>query len=687
MVIHLSGPPGDCPEGRTSSPCPTLGLAPGGVYRADRIAPAAGALLPHRFTLTCAGRSPPSAVSSLWHFPAGRPDWPLTSTLPYGVPTFLDPVPQSGPGRDHPADSPSLQVSHRRAKAWIHRLAIVAPVSGVSQQSFLDPREDAISISALYDQVEVALARVFPKRRSIWVRGEIQSITDRTGHCYIDLIDPDGVRDRQSPVLKVKCWRTSWEPMSTSLGRQGIVLEAGMVVVIRGTLDFYKPRAELGFLLAEVDVAAILGRLAQKRAALLELLKREGLLDLNKRLRVPEVPLRVGLVASSGTEGHGDFVGQLERSQYTFDIVLARASVQGSQAAQSIAGTLVALSQRNCDIVVVVRGGGSKADLATFDTEPVARAIATMPVPVWVGIGHTGDQSVADIVANRSFVTPTDCAKELVGRLGLWWESIASRALVIERRVFETLTDAAYRDDRAEASARAVFASAAAATFAETHRSSRSSRSSGPTTGRGCRCAPRFTGGPCRETLHAGTGARIGEHRRLSSSSSGLRHRPPTRSRILAQLRKLGSTGPVGSRSRTGGGDDHSTLGRHSAFDGAGGRDEDADCGVADGRRRVTNEPSGSGNDDPGVQIPVAELSYTDASRELDSIVEFFEHRDVDVDLLVPRLERATAIVDELDRRVRRTRAEVEQLVPRLQAATRSSGDGSGEAVEDNDEE
>jgi exonuclease VII small subunit len=69
------------------------------------------------------------------------------------------------------------------------------------------------------------------------------------------------------------------------------------------------------------------------------------------------------------------------------------------------------------------------------------------------------------------------------------------------------------------------------------------------------------------------------------------------------------------------------------------------------------------------VEIPVSEMTYTDASRELDSIVEFFEHRDVDVDQLVAKLERATEIVDELDRRVRRTRAQVEQLVPRLQTA------------------
>jgi exonuclease VII small subunit len=76
--------------------------------------------------------------------------------------------------------------------------------------------------------------------------------------------------------------------------------------------------------------------------------------------------------------------------------------------------------------------------------------------------------------------------------------------------------------------------------------------------------------------------------------------------------------------------------------------------------------------------VPVTELSYTEASRELDAIVGFFEQREVDVDQLVIRLERATAIVDELDRRVRKTRAQVEELVPRLEAVNRGAvGDGA----------
>jgi exodeoxyribonuclease VII small subunit len=80
-----------------------------------------------------------------------------------------------------------------------------------------------------------------------------------------------------------------------------------------------------------------------------------------------------------------------------------------------------------------------------------------------------------------------------------------------------------------------------------------------------------------------------------------------------------------------------------------------------------------------GEPVPVAELSYTEASRELDAIVNYFEQREVDVDVLVTRLERATALIDELDRRLRRTRAQVEELVPRLDAlAAETAGSGAG---------
>ena len=86
----------------------------------------------------------------------------------------------------------------------------------------------------------------------------------------------------------------------------------------------------------------------------------------------------------------------------------------GRRRPPAIAGAIAALAARGpgeLDVVVLVRGGGSKSDLAAFDAEAVARAVATCPLPVWTGIGHTGDESVADLVANRRCITPTECGQ------------------------------------------------------------------------------------------------------------------------------------------------------------------------------------------------------------------------------------------------------------------------------------
>jgi exodeoxyribonuclease VII large subunit len=312
-----------------------------------------------------------------------------------------------------------------------------------------DAHPDPLSIAELYGQVDAALSRAFPRHRSLWVRGEIQSVSDqaRTGHCYIDLIDPDSARDRQSPVLRVKCWRTSWAPLRATLRKEGIELSPGMVVMLRGTLDFYRARAEIGFIMAELDVTSLLGRMAAQRAALLRALEAEGLLEANRRLTVPAVPMRIALVGSPGTEGFGDFVGQVVQSGLAFRIGVVPVAVQGTNAPRAVARALARAVRGPCDLIVLVRGGGSKADLATFDTEAVARAVATSAVPIWTGIGHTGDQSVTDIVANRSFVTPTECGRELALRVGLWWdERVAGPASVVGRRVTEVLTAADHRD-------------------------------------------------------------------------------------------------------------------------------------------------------------------------------------------------------------------------------------------------
>lgn len=312
---------------------------------------------------------------------------------------------------------------------------------------FPGDRTDALSISALFARVQGALAGAFPRGPGVWVRGEIQSIADhRSGHCYIDLVDPDSPSGRDRPVLKVNCWRTTWGPLKAVLAGQGVTLETGMVVTLRGRVEFYAPRAQVNFVATEVDVSALLGRLAAQRAALLRALETEGLLRRNAQLPVPPVPLVVGLVASPRTEGCNDFLGQLQGSGLGFRIRLAPVQVQGGRAPRAMAAALATLARAGCDVTVLVRGGGARADLAAFDQEAVARAVALHPTPVWTGIGHSGDQSVTDIVANRAFVTPTECGQELVRTVLDWWEAATGAGELVARRAGEAVTAAASRD-------------------------------------------------------------------------------------------------------------------------------------------------------------------------------------------------------------------------------------------------
>jgi exodeoxyribonuclease VII large subunit len=322
-----------------------------------------------------------------------------------------------------------------------------------------DDRAGVLSIGALYDEVQTALTSAFPHQRPLWVRGEIHSFSDqsgRSGHCYLDLVDPDEggggslTRGRGAPALKVKCWKGSWLPMKGALAKNGIALAEGMVVVLRGTLDLYRPKGEIGFILSELDVTALLGRMAAQRAQLLSKLEAEGLLRRNAALPIPEVPLRVGLVASPGTEGYRDFLGQLTGSGFGFQVRVVPVVVQGGDAPARVAAAVRALCRTDCDLVVVVRGGGSKADLACFDSELVARTVAGATKPVWTGIGHTGDESVADIVANRAFITPTECGHQIVQRVGQWWEQhVAVASAVLSRRVPSLLAEAEARDQAA----------------------------------------------------------------------------------------------------------------------------------------------------------------------------------------------------------------------------------------------
>jgi exodeoxyribonuclease VII large subunit len=297
----------------------------------------------------------------------------------------------------------------------------------------------ALSVAQFFDRVRQALAGEFPE--AIWIVGEIRSVRESKGHHYIELAD-EGSERRTAAQLEVACWARNWPRVRAQLSEAQVTLEPGRVVRVRGRVSVWDGGSKIRFSLLEIDVASLLGGIAAARRRLLAKLEAEGLLDANRNLAVPLVPLRIGLVTSPGSEGHRDFLGQLERSGFAFVVVLEPSLVQGVEAPAQVAAALNRLRATAIDLAIVVRGGGSRGDLAAFDSEEVAHAIATAPVPVWTGIGHTGDRSVADEVAHSSHITPTQCGEAVVACVEEYYEAIGACAYEITRIVSARLVAA-----------------------------------------------------------------------------------------------------------------------------------------------------------------------------------------------------------------------------------------------------
>jgi exodeoxyribonuclease VII large subunit len=194
-----------------------------------------------------------------------------------------------------------------------------------------------------------------------------------------------------------------------------LILDDGTAVGFQCSLQFH-PQFGLSLKAVGADPAFALGELELKKKEILDRLTKEGLLEPNKKLLVPMLPQRIGLITSKGSAACNDILKTFSSSGFGFQIFLADSTMQGVKTEASALEALDVLENLNLDLVIIARGGGSKTDLFYLDNEAIARRIAAYKHPVWTGIGHEIDVSILDHVANRYFKTPTAVAEDIVAR-------------------------------------------------------------------------------------------------------------------------------------------------------------------------------------------------------------------------------------------------------------------------------
>lgn len=251
---------------------------------------------------------------------------------------------------------------------------------------------------------------------------EIGSIQENTaGHAYLELIEKDKDSDRLKAKARANIWIYTYrmlKPYFQSV--TGSNLSQGMKVSVSVKV-LYHPVFGISLNITDIDPEFTLGDIEKKRLEVIRRLEEEGVIDMNKELDLPDVPQRVAVISSQTAAGYQDFMNQLLNNGFgfRFHTELFPAVVQGNECPNSLAAALEAVLDREdeFDLVVIVRGGGAKSDLACFDDYITAAHIAQFPLPVLTGIGHERDTSIADRVACMQLKTPTAVAEFLIDRL------------------------------------------------------------------------------------------------------------------------------------------------------------------------------------------------------------------------------------------------------------------------------
>lgn len=242
-----------------------------------------------------------------------------------------------------------------------------------------------------------------PSFKNLWLEGEVSNIVTRGGHIYIDLADPEDTSLRRA-IIKGIVW--------ASVASRTPHFEIGDNIRVRGELNYYKGNSSISFIISYLQVDNSLGKALLKKRKLLEKLDKLGYLNRPKKM-IPRVVNRLAIISSSEAAGYKDILNTLARRYPVKEVKLFGAIVQGPSAPDSISDALVCAYDWKPDVIIIGRGGGSKADLSCFDSEEVALTLVKSPCPVITAIGHEIDQSVADLLADSVAITPTDAANKI----------------------------------------------------------------------------------------------------------------------------------------------------------------------------------------------------------------------------------------------------------------------------------
>jgi len=313
------------------------------------------------------------------------------------------------------APTPSGGASAVAEPAPRRRLAVVEDEPAAAPTTAQEPA--ALTISSLNETVREVLRGNF--MQPVWLVGEVMDFDKSAGrkHRYFKLVEKDAASSQQKASVSAVLFEQVANRLLPRLAKdnESFTLRDGIEIRVRVKVDFYPATGSFQVIVEDIDPSFTLGKLALGREQILKELRQLGIATRNRELPMPVPAIRIGVLTSKESDGWNDFRRTLEESRIGFEVTLVPVKVQGAELKPTVLAGLHWFAQHaeDFDVVCIVRGGGSRTDLAWFDDREVALAVARHPLKVLIGIGHERDMSVLDEIAHRE-KTPTAVAGRLV---------------------------------------------------------------------------------------------------------------------------------------------------------------------------------------------------------------------------------------------------------------------------------
>ncbi len=270
---------------------------------------------------------------------------------------------------------------------------------------------------------------------SYWIKAEIAKINHypRSGHAYPELVEK--VDDKVFAQFRSIIWANSFISINESFKKiTGEPLKDGAEILFRASVNFHAVYG-LSLIIHEVEPSFTLGQMALEKAKTIEKLKEKNLFNKNKSIKFPMLPKRIAVISIETSKGYNDYINIINNFQPGFVInnKLFPAILQGDQAVKTIIQQLKKIKKiaTYFDAVAIIRGGGGDIGLNCYNNYELAKEIACFPLAVVTGIGHSTNETVAEMVSYKNKITPTDVAYFFLGH----FESFSQRVKDAKQKI------------------------------------------------------------------------------------------------------------------------------------------------------------------------------------------------------------------------------------------------------------